>query len=477
MCSTPRPKSCCGVARGSRRFPTTSSNTSRNSRRPSRRSWTSSPPRRTRSRWHSEAHGLMTQQSVEILIGKLLTDEELREAFEQNPHGVLVWLLRQGLQLSRLEMEALTSIKPSDLGGLADLIDTRLQKASLRRRYMTRTVQDTDTLPTTPLGTTGMRITRVGFGAWAIGGGGWTFAWGNQDDADSIAAIRHAVERGINWIDTAAVYGLGHSEEIVARALRDIPLDDRPYVFTKAGLVWDERNRAATPRRIGDPLSLRREVEASLRRLDVERIDLYQMHWPAEDGTALEDYWGTLLQLKAEGKVRAVGLSNHEVAQLQAAERLGHVDTLQPPFSAIRRDVAAAELPWCAAHGTGVIVYSPMQSGLLTGAFSVDRAAHLGADDWRSRSPDFTGVGLRRNLDLAKAFQPIAERHGTTVGAVAVAWTLAWPGVTGAIVGARSATQVDGWIGAAALALTDADLDEIGGAIKRTGAGTGPVRP
>src|SRR5881396_1426208 len=373
----------------------------------------------------------MTHQSVEILIGKLVTDEELREAFQQNPHGVLMWLLRQGLQLSRLEIEALKSIKPSDLSGLADMIDRRLQKASLRRAPMTDAVRDTDTLPTAPLGTTGMRITRVGFGAWAIGGGGWTFAWGNQDDADSIAAIRHAVERGINWIDTAAVYGLGHSEEIVARALRDIPADDRPYVFTKAGLVWDEHDHAAPLRRVGDPLSLRREV----------------------------------------------GLSNHDVAQLEAAERLGHVDTLQPPFSAIRREVAAAELPWCAAHGTGVIVYSPMQSGLLTGTFSAKRAAQLDAGDWRSRSPDFTGEGLRRNLALADALRPIAERHGATVAAVAVAWTLAWPGVSGAIVGARSSAQVDGWIGAAALALTDADLDEIAGAIKRTGAGTGPARP
>jgi aryl-alcohol dehydrogenase-like predicted oxidoreductase len=419
----------------------------------------------------------MTQQSVEILIGKLLTDEELREAFEQNPHGVLVWLLRQGLQLSRLEMEALKSIKPSDLSGLADMIDRRLQKASLRRACMTHTVHDTDTLPTVPLGTTGMRITRVGFGAWAIGGGGWTFAWGNQDDADSIAAIRHAVERGVNWIDTAAVYGLGHSEEMVARALRGIPADDRPYVFTKAGLVWDERDHSAPPRRVGDPLSLRREVEASLRRLDVERIDLYQMHWPAEDGTLLEDYWGTLLQLKEEGKVRAVGLSNHDVAQLEAAERLGHVDTLQPPFSAIRREVADAELPWCAAHGTGVIVYSPMQSGLLTGAFSLERAAQLGADDWRSRSPDFTGHGLRRNVALADALRPVAERHRATVAAVAVAWTLAWPGVSGAIVGARSRDQVDGWIGAASLQLTDTDLDDVSVAIRRTGAGTGPLRP
>lgn len=331
-------------------------------------------------------------------------------------------------------------------------------------------------LPTRPLGTTDMQITRVGFGAWAIGGAGWAFAWGRQDDAESVAAIRHAVERGINWIDTAAVYGLGHSEEVVARALRDLPPDDRPYVFTKCGMVWDERNRAAPPRRAGAPESIRRELEGSLRRLQVERIDLYQMHWPAED-TPLETYWQTLLALKNEGKVRALGLCNHNIKQLAAAEHLGHVDTLQPPFSLIHRDVAAAELPWCNQHGTGVIVYSPMQSGLLTGAFSAERAAALSADDWRSRSPDFTGEGLRRNLALADALKPIAERHGTTVAAVAVAWTLAWPGVTGAIVGARRPSQVDGWLGAATLDLADADLDEIAAAIQRTGAGSGPTRP
>ena len=332
-------------------------------------------------------------------------------------------------------------------------------------------------LPVAPLGVTGMEITRAGFGAWAIGGAGWAFGWGSQDDDDSVTAIRHCVERGINWIDTAAAYGLGHSEEVVARALAGLPPDERPYVFTKCGLVWDERDREAPPRRVGDPASIRREVEASLRRLRVERIDLYQMHWPAEDGTPLEDYWGTLLELKAEGKARAVGLSNHDARQLAAAERLGHVDTLQPPFSAIDRDAAAAELPWCDAHETGVIVYSPMQSGLLTGAFDRARAANLPADDWRSRSPDFTGEGLERNLALAEALRPVAERHGATVAAVAVAWTLAWPGVTGAIVGARSPEQVDGWLPAATLRLTDADLDEIAGAIRRTGAGTGPERP
>ncbi|CAH2601686.1 Aldo/keto reductase [Rhodovastum atsumiense] len=335
----------------------------------------------------------------------------------------------------------------------------------------------TTPLPTRRFGRTDMAITRVGFGAWAIGGPDWAVGWGSQDDRDSVAAIRHAVSRGINWIDTAAVYGLGHSEEVVGEALAGIPASERPYVFTKGGLVWDEADRQAMPRRVGAAASLRREVDASLRRLGVERIDLYQMHWPANDGTALEDYWGTLLALKQEGKLRAVGLSNHDAAQLEAAERVGHVDTLQPPFSAIRRDVAAAELPWCEAHGTGVIVYSPMQAGLLTGRFSAARAQALPADDWRSRSPEFLGEKLTRNLALAEALRPIAQRHGATVPAVAVAWTLAWPAVSGAIVGARSAAQVDGWIGAATLTLTRQDLEEISAAITATGAGSGPSLP
>ena len=334
----------------------------------------------------------------------------------------------------------------------------------------------TTPLPTAPLGRTGMQITRTGFGAWAIGGSGWTFGWGQQDDADSIAAIRHALERGINWIDTAAVYGLGHSEEVVASALQGMPDSDRPYVFTKCGLVWDELNHAAPPRQVGDPASIRRELEGSLRRLKVERIDLYQMHWPAEDGTPLEAYWRTLLDLKAEGKVRAVGLSNHDARQLARAERIGHVDSLQPPFSAIHRDAAANELPWCKEHETGVIVYSPMQSGLLTGAFTVERAARLPPDDWRSRSPDFSGEGLRRNLALVDTLRPIADRHRTTVAAVAVAWTLAWPGVTGAIVGARRPAQIDDWLAAATLELSAADLDAIAETIRRLDVGSGPTR-
>lgn len=331
-------------------------------------------------------------------------------------------------------------------------------------------------LPVRRLGATDMYITRVGFGSWAVGGD-WAVGWGAQDDRESIAAIRHAVSRGINWVDTAAIYGLGHSEEVVAAALDGIPASERPYVFTKCGLIGDAQNRNAMPRQVGAPASLRRELEASLRRLKVERIDLYQMHWPAEDGTALEIYWQTLLDLKKEGKVRAIGLSNHTAAQLERAERLGHVDTLQPPFSAIKRQIAAAELPWCAAHNTGVIVYSPMQAGLLSGAFSEARAAALPPNDWRSRSADFQGDALHRNLQVADVLRDIAGRHGATPSAAAVAWTLAWPGVTGAIVGARSPAQVDGWIGAATLTLTEADMATIAAAIDRAGAGTGPSRP
>jgi aryl-alcohol dehydrogenase-like predicted oxidoreductase len=333
-----------------------------------------------------------------------------------------------------------------------------------------------DSLPVRQLGLTDMHITRVGFGSWAVGGD-WAVGWGSQDDRDSVAAIRHAVACGINWVDTAAIYGVGHSEEVVASALSAIPLSERPYIFTKCGLISDPADRAAMPRQVGAPDSLRREIEDSLRRLNVERIDLYQMHWPAEDGTPIEAYWQTLLDLKREGKVAAVGLSNHNAAQLATAEALGHVDTLQPPFSAIKRNAGAAELPWCDLHGTGVIVYSPMQAGLLSGSFTAARAASLPANDWRSRNADFTGDALTRNLMVADAMRGIAERHRTTVAAVAVAWTLAWPGVAGAIVGARHARQVDGWLGAATLSLTAADMIEIGDVIERAGAGSGPSRP
>jgi aryl-alcohol dehydrogenase-like predicted oxidoreductase len=318
-------------------------------------------------------------------------------------------------------------------------------------------------LPTVPLGRSGMEITRVGFGAWAIGGGDWAFAWGPQDDEQSVAALRHAVESGVNWIDTAAVYGLGHSEEVVGRALRDLPAADRPYVFTKGGLVWPEDDRRKPAERVGTADSLRRGVEASLRRLGVERIDLYQMHWPAADGTPIEEYWQTFLDMKAEGKVRAVGLSNHDVAQLEVAEALGHVDSLQPPFSAIRQGALDDLVPWCDAHGTGVIVYSPMGSGLLTGAFTAERVAALPEDDWRRKAPAFT-TELDANLAVAAALGRVAERHGVPTAAAAAAWTLGFPGVSGAIVGARTPAQIDGWLPAATLTLTPEDYQEVAAA-------------
>jgi Predicted oxidoreductases (related to aryl-alcohol dehydrogenases) len=329
-------------------------------------------------------------------------------------------------------------------------------------------------LATRMLGRTGMKISRVGFGAWAIGGPDWAVGWGAQDDADSIRAIRHAIDRGVNWIDTAAIYGLGHSEEVVARALAEMPSSARPYVFTKCGQIWDPADRNSKIR-VGRRESIKRECEDSLRRLRVETIDLLQMHWPAEDGSTLEEYWSALLELRQEGKVRAVGLSNHDANQLAAAEALGHVDSLQPPLSAIRRNALAREVPWCLAHDTGVIVYSPMQSGLLTGSFSEERVASLPEDDWRSKHIDFNGSALTRNLAVAKAMKPVSERHGVSQAAVAVAWTLAAPGVTGAIVGARSPGQVDGWVAAAGLTLEREDLEQIATAIRVSEAGDGPV--
>ncbi|HEY1857661.1 aldo/keto reductase [Acidocella sp.] len=331
-------------------------------------------------------------------------------------------------------------------------------------------------LPTVPFGKTGMNITRVGFGSWAIGGGDWAVGWGDQEDKDSIQAIQHAVARGVNWIDTAAIYGLGRSEEVVAAAMRDIPKSERPFIFTKCGLIGDKANPNELPKRIGAPASIRREVEESLKRLEVEQIDLYQMHWPTNDGTTIEEYWQVLLDLKKEGKIRAAGLSNHNVEQLTAAEKLGHVDTLQPPFSAIKREVGDKELAWCHKHDTGVIVYSPMQAGLLTGAFSKERVAALPKNDWRSRNAEFT-ENLDKNLAVAVAMAKVAARYDVSTASVAVAWTLAWPGVTAAIVGARSPKQVDGWLAAASLTLTTADMAEIGAVISSSGAGTGPAKP
>jgi aryl-alcohol dehydrogenase-like predicted oxidoreductase len=328
-----------------------------------------------------------------------------------------------------------------------------------------------------PLGTTGMEISVVGLGAWAIGGGGWAYGWGPQDDDASIATVRAAVEHGIDWIDTAAVYGLGHSEEVVGRAIRDIPERDRPFVFTKCGRVWDPSRPMEPAITNLRPESIRRELEGSLRRLGLERIDLYQFHWPEEDGTPLEDSWAEMVRFVEEGKVRAIGVSNFDVGLLGRAEAIRHVDSLQPPFSAIRRDAASDLLPWCAEKGTGVIVYSPMQSGILTDRFSRARVLAMADDDWRKGSPAFDEPALSGNLAFRDALRPVADRHRASVAAVAVAWTLAWPGVTGAIVGARAPEQIGGWIDAGTLELEREDLDQIAAGIEQGAVGSGPARP
>jgi aryl-alcohol dehydrogenase-like predicted oxidoreductase len=332
------------------------------------------------------------------------------------------------------------------------------------------------TLATQALGNTGFNITRVGFGAWAVGGGDWLYGWGPQDDAASLATMHRALELGVNWIDTAAIYGLGHSEELVGRLLRGLPRAQRPLIFTKCGLIWEERHRMKPPQQFLSPDSIRRECEASLRRLGVEQIDLYQFHWPDQFGTRVEDSWSAMMKLVEAGKVRWVGVSNFDVTLLERCEAIWHVDSLQPPFSLINRAAAEKEIPWCARHDSGVICYSPMQSGLLTESFTSERVAALAADDWRRRAPEFQQPRLGRNLALRDALRPIAQRHETSVSCIAIAWTLAWPGVSGAIVGARSPQQVDGWIGAAAIKLTQQDLDEIAAAIHDSNAGTGPAQ-
>jgi aryl-alcohol dehydrogenase-like predicted oxidoreductase len=327
------------------------------------------------------------------------------------------------------------------------------------------------------LGTSGLEITTVGFGSWAVGGGGWAYGWGPQEDDESIRAIERAVSGGVNWIDTAAIYGLGHSEEVVGRALAGMPAADRPLVFTKCGLEFDPADHMKPATRKASPAFIRTEVERSLRRLAVERIDLYQIHRPDETGVPVEDSWGEMSRLVEEGKVRAIGVSNFGVELLERCERVRHVDSLQPPFSLIHRESGSGLIPWAAAHGTGVIVYSPMASGILTDSFSRERVKAMADDDWRRHSDSHSEPELSRNLALRDALRPIAARHATTVSAVAVAWVLAWPGVSGAIVGARKPEQVDGWLPAGSLVLSPADLDEIADAASRLGVGTEPARP
>jgi aryl-alcohol dehydrogenase-like predicted oxidoreductase len=316
-------------------------------------------------------------------------------------------------------------------------------------------------METRKLGNSDIKITPVGFGAWALGGGGWEFAWGPQDDADSIAAIHRALELGINWIDTAAVYGLGHSEEIVARALKEWR-GPRPCVLTKCVLRWNEKGKIWKE---FSPVSIRRECEDSLRRLQVDTIDLYQMHWPPDEGKpGIEEAWQTLATLKAEGKVRWIGVSNFNVAQIKRAEKIAPVTSLQPPYSIIRRQIEAEILPYCQKQGIGVINYAPMASGLLTGAMTRERAAALPEDDFRSRNPEFREPRLSKNLELVERLRQVGARHGRTPGEVAIAWTLRHPAITAAIVGARNAKQAKGVMRAGELKLTADEIAEIEGA-------------
>lgn len=316
-------------------------------------------------------------------------------------------------------------------------------------------------METRKLGNSDLQITRVGFGAWAIGGGGWEFAWGSQEDVDSIAAIVRALELGVNWIDTAAVYGTGHSEAIVAQALKQWK-GKRPYVFTKCTLRWDE-NRKVYPDH--SAASIRKECEDSLRRLQAEVIDLYQMHWPPRDnGPELEEAWQAMSELQTEGKVRWIGVSNFDPAQIERAAKIARVTSDQPPYSLIRRQIEQDVLPYCLKHGLGVISYAPMASGLLTGAMTRERAAALPADDFRSRNPEFKEPRLSKNIELVERLRKVGARHGRSPGEVAIAWVLRHPAITGAIVGARNAKQAEGVMRAGELKLTTEEIAEIEGA-------------
>jgi aryl-alcohol dehydrogenase-like predicted oxidoreductase len=314
-------------------------------------------------------------------------------------------------------------------------------------------------MKTNPLGNSDLAITRFGLGAWAMGGGDWQFGWSAQDDSDSIKAIHRALDLGINWIDTAAVYGLGHSEEVVARALAEWS-GKRPYVFTKCGMVWDE-NRKVDYSLKAD--SIRRECENSLRRLKVDVIDLYQIHWPADDAAETLEGWSTMAALQAEGKVRWIGVSNFSHDELQIAQLSAPITSLQPPYSLIKREVENEVFTFCRNQGVGVIVYSPMGAGLLTGAMTKERAAKLPPDDWRSKSPDFQEPKLSQNLELATRLKNVAERKGVSTGAVAAAWTLHNPAVTGAIIGVRNAQQAEDIFPHADLTLSPEEVVEIEG--------------
>jgi aryl-alcohol dehydrogenase-like predicted oxidoreductase len=313
-------------------------------------------------------------------------------------------------------------------------------------------------MQTRKLGNSDLEITKVGFGAWAIGGSGWEYAWGAQGDSDSIAAIHRALELGVNWIDTAAIYGMGHSEEVVARALKEWN-GARPYVFTKCVLRWDDKGKINMNFSAD---SIRRECEDSLHRLQVKVIDLYQVHWPPEDnGPGLEEAWSTMAALQKEGKVRWIGVSNFNVEEIKRAQKIVPVTSLQPPYSILRRQIEEATLRYCLQQGIGVIVYSPMFSGMLTGAMTRERAQSLPKDDFRSRNPEFQEPKLSRNLELVEKIKEIAARHGRNPGEAAIAWTLRNLAVTGAIVGSRNAKQAEGVMRAGDLQLTEKEIAEI----------------
>jgi len=318
-------------------------------------------------------------------------------------------------------------------------------------------------------------ISRIGFGAWSIGGAGWAYRGSSERDDQSIAAMLRAFERGVNWVDTAPIYGRGHSEELVGRTLKVVRVE-RPRVFTKCGRRWDGPD--ASPKSDLRPAAIRADCEASLQRLGLAVLDLLQFHWPDNDtGVPIEESWGELLRLVEDGKIRGVGVCNFDAQLLERCEAVGHVDSVQTPLSLIARDSADGLLQWCAAHDTAVIVYSPMQVGLLTDSFSAGDVGRFEPDDWRRRHPEFQSPKLERNLALRDALRPIAQAHSTTVAAIAVAWALAWPQVTGAIVGARTAEQVDGWIDAATIVLSESDLDYMAAALIATEAGSGPLTP
>jgi aryl-alcohol dehydrogenase-like predicted oxidoreductase len=313
-------------------------------------------------------------------------------------------------------------------------------------------------METRKLGNSDLQITRVGFGAWAIGGPGWEFAWGPQDDSDSIAAIHAALEIGVNWIDTAAVYGMGHSEEIVANALKSWR-GARPYVFTKCVLRWDAQGKI-TPNH--SAASIRQECEDSLRRLQIDTIDLYQMHWPPRDtGPALEEAWTAMHELQKAGKVRWIGVSNFDVAQMRRAQSIAPVTSNQPPYSIVRRAVEAEVLPYCQQQGIGTISYAPMASGLLSGGMTRERAAALPVDDFRSRNPEFRDPRLTKNLQLVERLRRVGARHDRGPGEVAIAWVLRHPAITGAIVGARNAQQAKSIMRAGDLKLSAEEIAEI----------------